>query len=143
MNTKFTTKEEASAKREWLLFDASKEPVGRLASRVAAGLRGKDKTYFAPHTDCGDFVVVINADKAVFTGNKMTQKTYYRHSGYIGGLKEEKADKLLARAPEEIIRRAVKGMMPSTNLAHQQLSKLKVYAGEEHPHSAQQPKTVN
>ena len=137
MSTRYKTVEQADKERSWVLFDASQEPVGRMATKVAAILRGKNNPAYAPHTDCGDFVVVVNAEKCRFTGKKMQQKTYYHHTGYIGGIRKETASELRDRAPEEVVYRAVKGMMPSTNLGRRQLKKLKVYAGAEHPHSAQ------
>lgn len=113
--------------------------LGRLASRVAARLRGKHSVLFTPHTDCGDFIVVINAEKIRLTGRKWDQKKYYRHSGYVGGLRETNAKKLLEDRPENIIRFAVKGMLPKNRLGTQLYKKLKVYAGDRHPHAAQQP----
>ncbi len=120
-----------------MLFDADNQNVGRLASEIARVLRGKDNPRFTPHTDCGDFVVVINAEKVRFTGDKEESKVYFHHTGFIGGIKEESARKLRARKPEEIIKRAVQGMLPKNILGRNQLSKLKVYAGTTHPHAAQ------
>ncbi len=137
MQTDFHTKEAANAGRGWVLVDADGEVVGRLASKVAGILRGKTKRTFVPHQDCGDFVVVINAEKIRFTGAKLEKKIYRDYSGYIGGLIEERADKLLARKPENILRRAVLGMLPKTALAKNQLKKLKIYVGPEHPHGPQ------
>ena len=139
MSTKFLSTAKAQEERKWVLFDADSKVIGRLATQVAATLRGKNNPSFTPNQDCGDFVVVINAEKAVFTGNKKADKVYFRHSGYVGGLKDETANELMERAPEEVIRRAVKGMLPRTNLGREQLKKLKVYSGSEHPHAAQQP----
>jgi len=120
--------------------DATDVVLGRLASQVATLLRGKHKAVFAPHVDTGDFVIVVNASKVALTGAKLTQKKAYRHSGYPGGLRVVSYDELLAKRPEEVIIKAVKGMLPKNRLARQQLKKLKVYAGPDHPHSAQQPK---
>ncbi len=126
----------------WLVVDARDVVLGRLASQVAARLRGKHNPLYTPHVDCGDFVVVINAEKVRLTGRKNEQKMYYRHSGYIGGLKSINADKLRQKRPEDIIRFAVKGMLPKNRLGRQLYRKLKVYAGSEHPHQAQQPKPL-
>jgi large subunit ribosomal protein L13 len=126
--------------RKWRLIDAEGQTLGRLATEIARFLRGKDKPQYTPHVDTGDFVVVVNAEKVVVTGRKAEQKMYYRHSGYPGGLKETSYEEMLERKPTEILRRAVKGMMPKTRLGRQQLKKLKIYAGPEHPHEAQRPK---
>jgi large subunit ribosomal protein L13 len=123
----------------WCLVDADGAVLGRLASQIAARLRGKHNPAFTPHADTGDSVIVINADKIKLTGRKMEQKTYYRHSGYVGGIKSVTARKLMEEKPEELIRKAVKGMLPKNSLGRQMYLKLKVYAGGEHPHSAQQP----
>jgi large subunit ribosomal protein L13 len=125
--------------RQWHVIDATDVVLGRLASQVAVLLRGKHKPTFAPHVDTGDFVVVVNAEKVRVTGKKLEQKIYYRHSGYPGGLRERTLAEQLARRPEEVIRKAVKGMLPKNKLAAAQLRKLKVYAGPEHPHAAQNP----
>ena len=125
--------------RTWHLVDAEGQTLGRLATRLADTLRGKDKPQYTPHCDVGDFVVVVNAEKIVVTGNKLNDKIYYRHSGYPGGLKSRTLAEMLERSPEEVIRKAVKGMMPRNRLARQQLRKLKIYAGPEHRHEAQQP----
>ncbi len=125
--------------RRWILVDAEGQTLGRLASRVARILRGKDKPVFAPHTDVGDFVVVINAKKVVVTGKKMGQKTYYRHSQYPGGLKSIGLEKLLQEKPERVLESAVRGMLPKNRLGDAQFGKLKVYAGSAHPHAAQRP----
>ncbi len=125
--------------RKWLLIDAEGQTLGRLATEIARLLRGKDKPQYTPHVDTGDFVVVVNAEKVVVTGKKTEQKVYYRHSGYPGGLKATSYEEMLERKPTEILRRAVKGMMPKTRLGRQQLKKLKIYAGPEHPHEAQRP----
>ena len=124
--------------RKWYLVDASDKVVGRMATQIAMRLRGKHKPIFTPHADTGDFVVVVNAEKVVFTGRKWDKKTYYRHTGYMGGLKEITAKKLLEKKPEEILRLAVKRMLPKNSLGRRQLKKLKIYAGPAHPHEAQQ-----
>jgi large subunit ribosomal protein L13 len=128
--------------RNWVLVDASGQTLGRLATQLADLLRGKRKPEYTPHMDTGDFVVVVNAERIAVTGNKLKAKRYYRHSGYPGGLRSRTLSEMLARRPEEVIRLAVKGMMPRNRLARKQLTKLKVYAGPEHPHAAQQPKPV-
>lgn len=127
---------------KWCLVDAEGAILGRLASKVAARLRGKHSPLYTPHADTGDWVVVINAEKIVMTGNKMDQKKYYRHSGYIGGLTEIVAKDLLEKNPEDIIRFAVKGMLPKNKLGRKIFKKLKVYAGDQHPHEAQNPETI-
>jgi large subunit ribosomal protein L13 len=129
--------------RDWLLVDASGKTLGRLATQIADTLRGKRKPEYTPHIDTGDFVVVVNAEKIHVTGNKLEDKVYYRHSGYPGGLRSRTLKDMLERRPEEVIRKAVKGMLPRNRLARQQLRKLKVYAGPDHPHQAQQPKPVD
>ena len=133
---------QSEAQRNWVLVDAEGAVLGRLATQVAAILRGKTKPQYTPNSDCGDFVVVINADKVQLTGNKMETKTYYRHSGYNGGLKAETFRQAMEKHPEVIIERAVRGMLPKTTLGRQQLKKLKVYAGPEHPHAAQNPTKI-
>ncbi len=125
--------------RRWHLIDAEGQTLGRLATEIARLLRGKNKPQYTPHIDTGDFVVVVNAEKVVVTGNKAEQKVYYRHTGYPGGLRETSFEAMLERKPTEILRRAVRGMMPKTRLGRQQLKKLKIYAGPEHPHEAQNP----
>ena len=132
---------QGEVQRNWVLVDAEGAVLGRLATQVAMILRGKNKPQFTPNSDCGDFVVVINADKVQLTGNKANQKVYYRHSGYNGGLKAETFVEAMEKHPEQVIERAVRGMLPKTTLGRQQLKKLKVYAGPEHPHAALQPKT--
>jgi len=137
-----------SAKNEdnpnkWWVVDAEGAILGRLASQVAATLRGKRSPLFTPHADLGDSVVVINAAKIVLTGRKMDQKNYYRHSGYIGGLKTITAKQLIEKRPEDVIRIAVKGMLPKNRLGRKLFKKLKVYAGDRHPHEAQQPDTMH
>jgi len=126
--------------RRWFVVDASNRVLGRLASQIAMKLRGKDRPFFTPHTDMGDFVVVINAEKVKVTGKKLDQKFYYRYSGYLGGLKVTPLRKMLETKPEEVIRHAVWGMLPKNRLGRQLIKKLKVYKGPEHPHMAQQPK---
>jgi large subunit ribosomal protein L13 len=125
--------------RRWYVVDAEGQTLGRLATEIARVLRGKNKPQYTPHVDTGDFVVVVNAEKVVVTGKKAEQKVYRRHSGYPGGLKETSYEQMMERRPTEILRRAVKGMMPKNRLARQQLRKLKIYAGPEHPHAAQDP----
>lgn len=129
----------ADADKKWYLVDATDKVVGRLATEIADVLRGKRSPKFTPNTDSGDFVVVINADKVKFTGNKWNDKVYYRHSNYMGGLKERTAKEQLERKPEAILMSAVKGMLPHTSLGRKQLTKLKVFAGTEHEHEAQKP----
>jgi large subunit ribosomal protein L13 len=129
--------------REWYVVDAEGKTLGRLATRIADTLRGKDKPQYTPHTDTGDFVVVVNAEKVAVTGNKMEEKMYRRHSGYPGGLKERPLREQLKRRPTDVLRKAVKGMLPRNRLARQQLLKLKIYAGPEHPHEAQAPKPLD
>jgi large subunit ribosomal protein L13 len=126
--------------RNWLLVDAEGQTLGRLATQIADALRGKRKPVYTPHVDVGDFVIVVNAEKIAVTGQKLQEKMYYRHSGYPGGLKSRTLNDMLERRPEEVIRLAVKGMLPKNRLARKQLTKLKVYAGPEHPHVAQQPR---
>jgi large subunit ribosomal protein L13 len=136
-----------SAKRsdneeKWCLFDANGAVLGRLATQVAHRLRGKHNPLYTPHADTGDWVIVINADKIALTGRKMDQKVYYRHSGYIGGLKQITARHLMEKKPEELVRLAVKGMLPKNRLGSKLFKKLKVYAGDAHPHEAQQPEVL-
>ncbi|MFN3534346.1 MAG: 50S ribosomal protein L13 [Desulfatiglandales bacterium] len=126
--------------RRWFVVDASDKILGRLATQIAMKLRGKDRPTFTPHVDAGDFVVVINAEKVRVTGKKLNDKFYYRHSGYLGGLKVTPLRDMLQKKPEEVIRLAVKGMLPKNRLGRQLIKKLKVYSGPEHPHQAQQPK---
>ncbi|TVQ28352.1 MAG: 50S ribosomal protein L13 [Wenzhouxiangella sp.] len=129
-------------RRQWHLIDAEGKTLGRLATEVARRLRGKHKPEYTPHIDTGDYVVIINAEKIAVTGRKMTDKVYYRHTGFIGNLKSITLEKLLARRPERVIQQAVKGMMPRGPLGRAMLGKLKVYAGSEHPHAAQQPQLL-
>ena len=128
--------------RDWFIVDAEGQTLGRLATQIADMLRGKRKPEYTPHVDTGDFVVVVNAREIAVTGNKREAKMYYRHSGYPGGLKTRTLNDMLERRPEEVLRLAVKGMLPRNRLARKQLTKLKVYAGPEHPHVAQQPKPL-
>ncbi len=143
-NLHFTTKHanEATVQRNWYVVDGTNQTVGRMCSRIAAVLRGKNKAYYTPHVDCGDFVIVTNADKVKFTGNKFDQKFYQNFSGYPGGLKEEAARDLIKRRPEAVLERAIKGMLPKNRLGRKMFKKLFVYAGDQHPHSAQQPKEL-
>ena len=129
-------------KREWYVVDAENQVVGRLASQVASMLRGKHKPQFTPHIDCGDFVIVVNADKVRFTGSKETQKEYFSYSGYPGGVRTRTPKEMRTRRPEFIVRNAVKGMLPKGPLGRRMLTKLKVYAGPTHPHEAQQPQEL-
>ncbi|MBN2140437.1 MAG: 50S ribosomal protein L13 [Desulfovibrionaceae bacterium] len=130
-------------KNEWVVVDASDKILGRLATEVANRLRGKHKPEFAPHMDNGDFVVVVNADKVRFTGNKLDNKLYHKHTGHPGGIKSMTLRALMERRPEQVLIKAVRGMLPKNRLARQQIKKLKVYSGPEHPHAAQQPKTLD
>ena len=132
----------ASRERNWLVVDATGKTLGRLATQIADALRGKRKPEYTPHCDVGDFVIVVNAERIAVTGDKLHQKRYYRHSGYPGGLRSRTLEEMLERRPEEVIRSAVKGMLPRTRLGRQQLRKLKVYAGPDHPHAAQQPQPM-
>jgi large subunit ribosomal protein L13 len=143
-NLHFTTKHanEATVQRNWYVVDGTNQTVGRMCSRIAAVLRGKNKAYYTTHVDCGDYVIVTNADKVKFTGNKFDQKFYQNFSGYPGGLKEEAARDLIKRRPEAIVERAIKGMLPKNRLGRKMFKKLFVYAGDQHPHSAQQPKEL-
>jgi large subunit ribosomal protein L13 len=127
---------------KWFVVDAEGKVLGRLASQVAARIRGKHNPLYTPHADTGDTIIVINAEKVVLTGRKMDQKRYYRHSGYMGGLKETPIREMLAKKPEAVIQFAVKGMLPKNRLGRKLFKKLKVYAGGEHPHSAQQPQVL-
>jgi large subunit ribosomal protein L13 len=133
----------STREREWLLVDADGRTLGRLATQIADALRGKRKPEYTPHIDTGDFVVVINAEKVAVTGNKRADKMYRRHSGYPGGLRSRSLAEMLERRPQEVIRLAVRGMLPRNRLARQQLRKLKVYAGPDHPHEAQKPRAVD
>ncbi|HOG81397.1 MAG TPA: 50S ribosomal protein L13 [Smithellaceae bacterium] len=137
----FSAKAEET-KKDWYVVDASGKVLGRLASEIALRLRGKHKAIYTPHVDTGDFIVVVNAEKIILTGKKLTDKIYYSYSGYPGGLRETAAGKMLAEKPEKLIRIAVAGMMPKNNLGRKMLKKLKIYSGNAHPHDAQCPKTL-
>ncbi len=138
----FTAKRE-EVERRWYVVDAKGQTLGRLAARIAPILKGKHKPIYTPHLDCGDFVIVINADKVRVTGRKLDQKFYYRHSGYPGGISSISLRDQLDRHPERVIQAAVKGMLPKNKLGRQMIKKLKVYAGEAHPHQAQQPRPLD
>jgi large subunit ribosomal protein L13 len=140
MKTYVATQE--NRQRDWFVVDAEGRTLGRLATQIADTLRGKRKPEFTPHCDVGDFVVVVNAEKVAVTGDKLQGKRYFRHSGYPGGIKSRSLAEMLDRKPEDVIRLAVKGMLPRNKLARKQLLKLKIYAGPEHPHAAQQPKEL-
>lgn len=133
----------AEVVHDWYIVDANGKTLGRLASEIASRLRGKHKPSYTPHVDTGDYIVVINADKIAVTGKKAEDKKYYRHTGYPGGIKETNFTKLLNRNPEEVIYKAVKGMLPRGPLGYAMIKKLKLYAGTEHPHAAQQPKQLD
>lgn len=137
----FVAKEQEIEKK-WYLVDAENRILGRLATQIALRLRGKHKPIFTPHADTGDFIVVVNADKIALTGAKLDKKNYYRHSGYMGGLKTVPARRLLEKKPEEVLRLAVKGMLPKNSLGRRQLKKLKIYTGPDHPHTAQEPEKL-
>ncbi|VAX23256.1 LSU ribosomal protein L13p (L13Ae) [hydrothermal vent metagenome] len=128
--------------RKWILIDVEGKPLGRIATRIANILRGKNKPTFTAHVDTGDFVVVINAEKVLLTGNKMAQKIYYSHTGYLGGLKTITAEEMMKKKPEELIRKAVVGMLPKNKLNREVIKKLKIYAGANHPHEAQRPQPM-
>ena len=132
----------STAERNWYVVDASGKTLGRLATQIADALRGKRKPEYTPHIDTGDFVIVVNAEKISVTGDKRNAKLYHRHSGYPGGLKTRTLQEMLDRRPEEVIRLAVKGMLPRNRLARKQLTKLKIYAGPDHPHTAQKPQPL-
>ncbi len=140
----FTTKHanEATVQRNWYVVDGTNQTVGRMCAKIASVLRGKNKAYYTPHVDCGDYVIVTNCDKVKFTGKKLDQKTYINFSGYPGGKKEEAAGDLLKRRPDVIIERAVKGMLPKNKLGRKMYKKLFVYTGSEHPHTAQNPQQL-
>ncbi len=133
---------EHEIEKKWYLVDATDRILGRLASQIAIRLRGKHKPIFTPHADTGDFIVVVNADKVALTGSKWDNKIYYRHTGYVGGLKQISAKKLLEKRPDEVLRLAVKRMLPKNSLGRRQLKKLKIYAGSDHPHQAQGPEKL-
>jgi large subunit ribosomal protein L13 len=132
----------AERQRDWYVVDAEGQTLGRLATRIADALRGKRKPEYTPHVDTGDFVIVVNAERIRVTGDKLHSKVYWRHSGYPGGIRSRTLEEMLARRPEEVIRKAVKGMLPRNRLARKQITKLKVYAGPEHPHAAQMPEPM-
>ena len=138
----YTAKKE-EIQREWFVVDATGQTLGRLASMIAPILRGKHKPTYTPHLDCGDFVIVVNADKVQVTGRKMDQKFYYRHSGYPGGIYETNFTKLQQRFPARVLEKAVKGMLPKGPLGYAMIKKLKVYADQQHPHTAQQPQALD
>jgi large subunit ribosomal protein L13 len=133
---------EAELQKKWYLVDAKDKILGRLATQIATRLRGKHKPIFTPHADTGDFIIVVNAEKVSMTGNKWDKKIYYHHTGYTGGLKQISARKLREKRPEDIIRFAVRRMLPKNSLGRRQLKKLKIYSGPDHPHQAQQPETL-
>ncbi len=141
MKTCVAKKEQVA--RDWYLVNAEDKVLGRVATQIANVLRGKNKPVYTPSVDTGDFVIVVNAEKIALTGNKMADKVYYSHSGFPGGIKSITAGKLIDKKPEELIRKAVKGMLPKNKLARHMLSKLKIYSGSEHPHKAQQPKVLS
>jgi large subunit ribosomal protein L13 len=136
------TAKKADLQKSWFVVDLENQVLGRAATEIARVLRGKHKAIYTPSVDTGDFVIVVNAEKVRLTGDKLNQKLYYSHSNYPGGLKSISAGKLLAKAPEELIRKAVKGMLPKNKLGRQMYRKLKIYAGAEHPHQAQQPREL-
>ncbi len=133
---------EKDVPKKWYVVDAKDKVLGRLATQIAMRLRGKHKPIFTPHADTGDFVVVVNAEKVAMTGRKWEEKIYYRHTGYVGGLKRTSARELLVKKPREILRFAVKGMLPKNSLGRRQLKKLKIYVGPDHPHEAQKPENL-
>ncbi|OUS14410.1 50S ribosomal protein L13 [Nonlabens dokdonensis] len=146
MNTlsyKTVSANSATVNKEWVLIDAAEQPLGRMSSIAAKFLRGKYKTNFTPHVDCGDNVIIINADKVTLSGNKWNEKTYIRHTGYPGGQRSLTANELFAKDPTRVVERAVKGMLPKNKLGSAIYRNLKVYSGSEHGHEAQQPKTIN
>jgi large subunit ribosomal protein L13 len=142
MKTTTLSAKPAEVRRDWFVVDADGKTLGRMATEIARRLRGKHKTIYTPHVDTGDYIVVINADKIRVTGNKLKDKMYYHHTGYIGGIKSISLGKQLDKAPERVIQSAVKGMLPKNPLGRSMFGKLKVYAGAEHPHTAQQPKVL-
>lgn len=142
-STAMLTREDALADRRWVVIDARDQVLGRVACEAANLLRGKTKPSFTPHVDCGDFVVIVNADQVKLTGRKHQTKVYYRHTGFPGGIREQTAEKLRATHPERLVRLAVTGMLPKNRLGRRLATKLKIYAGPEHPHSAQQPVAIS
>jgi len=143
VGTKTYSAKEKDIDKKWYVIDASGKTLGRFSTEIAKILRGKNKPIFTPHVDCGDYVIVINSSKLVFTGNKLEDKKYYRHSGYVGNLKVTNLGKLMKKSPEFVLLKAVKGMLPHNILGRQQLKKLKVYPGPIHPHKAQKPEVLN
>lgn len=141
--TKFMSKEKAAEDQHWVVIDAEGQTLGRLATKVATLLRGKHRPEWSPHVDCGDFVVVVNSEKVLLTGQKVAQKKYFRHSGYIGHMKEVTAGRMLETHPERVIQAAVRGMLPKTKLGRAMFKKLKVYVGASHPHEAQKPEAIS
>lgn len=141
--TKFLSKEKAAENKRWVLIDAEGQTLGRLATKVATLLRGKHRPDWTPHVDCGDFVVIVNAGKVVLTGKKEEQKKYFRHSGYVGNMKEITAGKLLEIHPERVLEKAVRGMLPKNKLGRAVFKKLKIYSGGSHPHEAQKPEVIS
>jgi len=141
--TRFMSKEKAAEEQHWVVIDAEGQTLGRLATKVATLIRGKHRPEWSPHVDCGDFVVIVNSEKVVLTGQKATQKKYFRHSGYIGHMKEVTAGRMLETHPERVIQAAVRGMLPKTKLGRAMFKKLKVYVGEAHPHEAQKPEAIS
>jgi large subunit ribosomal protein L13 len=133
---------EHEIEKKWYLIDAKEKVLGRLATQIATILRGKNKPIYTPHMDAGDYVVLINADKVILTGDKIEKKIYYHHSGYVGGLKKTTAKEMLEKKPENLIKLAVKGMLPKNSLGRRQLAKLKIYAGQDYPHQAQKPEKL-
>jgi large subunit ribosomal protein L13 len=133
---------EQDIQRDWYVIDAQGQTLGRLATQVATLLRGKHKPTYTPHVDCGDYVIIVNAEKIHVTGQKMTQKNYYRHSGYPGGIKQVTLRDQLQKFPDRVVEQAVRGMLPKNRLGRRMFKKLKVYAGSDHPHQAQQPKSI-
>jgi large subunit ribosomal protein L13 len=142
MKTTTLSAKPAEVRRDWFVVDANGKTLGRMATEIARRLRGKHKTIYTPHVDTGDYIVVINAEKLHVSGNKLKDKMYYHHTGYIGGIKSISLEKQLDKAPDRVIKTAVKGMLPKNPLGRAMFSKLKVYAGTEHPHAAQQPKVL-
>lgn len=141
MKTKVLKKSEV--KRKWYIVDAKDKILGRLATKIADRLRGKDRVYFTPHVDCGDFIIVTNVEKVKLTGAKMDNKMYYTHSGYLGNLKTASAKEVMGKSPKKILELAVRGMLPKNKLRKDFMKKLKLYAGESHPHEAQNPEALN
>ncbi|MBT3432576.1 MAG: 50S ribosomal protein L13 [Nitrospinaceae bacterium] len=141
--TKFISKEKAAEEQHWVVIDAEGQTLGRLATKVATLLRGKHRPEWSPHVDCGDYVVIINSEKVFLTGQKAEQKKYFRHSGYIGHMREVTAGRMLEIHPERVVQAAVRGMLPKTKLGRAMFKKLKVYVGASHPHEAQKPEAIS